>query len=139
MPAPGARRPRASRRDRGAATLELAVLTPAIILVTFAIVQAALTGYAHTLAQAAAHAGVTAGRSNQAAPGVGVARARTFLAAQAGDTLRDTLVSDAGSTPDAVRITVSGRSLSVIPGLPGFAVRVTAQAPRERFTTPGTP
>lgn len=123
------------RRDRGAVTLELAVLTPAILLLTFAIVQAAMTGYARSLAQAAAQAGVTAGRSADSAPGAGPDRARAFLATEAGDTLRSAVVSDAGTTLTAVRITVSGRSLSVIPGLAGLTVRVTAEAPRERFIT----
>ena len=126
--------PYGRRRDSGAATLELVVLAPVVILLTFAIVQAAVTGHARSLALAAAQAGVDAGRSARAAPGAGPARAQASLT-HAGDTLRDTQVSDAGTTPDTVRVTVTAVALSVIPGLPGTTVRATARAPRERFTT----
>lgn len=125
--------------DRGAATLELAVLTPAIILITFAIVQVTLTGYARNLAQSAAAAGLATGRSVDAVPGAGAARARAFLADHAADTLHGASVSDAGTTAETVRITVSGRCVSAVPGLPGLAVRVSLQAPRERFHAPETP
>lgn len=44
-----------------------------------------------------------------------------------------------GSTPLEVRVTVTGRSLSVLPGLGGVTVRQSAHAPVERFTTPVRP
>jgi hypothetical protein len=137
--APGCAARGRPRRDRGAATLELAVLAPAVVLLTFGIVQAALVGYARSLAQAAAVAGVTAGRCADAPPRTGTARARAFLADQARDTVRDPTVTDTGTTTRTVRITVSGRSVSVIPGIAGFTVQATAHGPREHFTTPGAP
>jgi Flp pilus assembly protein TadG len=129
----------AACRDRGAATLELVVLGPVVILLSFAIVQAALTFYARNLALAAAQAGVSAGRSYGATAGAGPAKARAFLTERAGDSLRDAAVSDVGSTAAAVRITVTGRSLSVLPGVPGIDVSQVAEAGRERFTTPEAP
>jgi Flp pilus assembly protein TadG len=132
---------RNGRREHGFASLELAVLAPAIILLTFAVVQAALAGYAHSVARTAAEAGVTAARSSSVpaagASSEGIAQARAVLAGQASGVLQDAVVSDAGSTPGAVRLTVSGRSVCVIPGLPGFSIEETAEAPREQFTVPG--
>ena len=125
--------------DRGSATLEIAILAPAILLLTFAVVQAGLWFYARALALAAAQEGVTAARAYRAAPSAGPARAQAFLREQAGDSLSDTTVSSAGTTTTLVRIQVTGRSLSVLPGIPGPAVAQSAQAQRERFTLGGTP
>ena len=58
---------------------------------------------------------------------------------QAGDSLTATTISSAGSTPTVVRIEVTGRSLSVLPGVPGIEVTATAVGPVERFTTDGAP
>jgi len=128
-----------ARRERGSITLEVAVVIPAMLVLMFVVVQGAVVAYALSVVESAASAGVTSGRSADAGSGAGVARARAALADRGGGALRDVSVSDAGSTSDTVRITVSGRSVSVIPGLPGLAVRGSAHAPRERFTLPGAP
>src|SRR3954468_14627745 len=85
----GARTPRrwAHERDGGSASLEIAILAPALLLLTFVVVQAGLWFYARNLALAAAQEGVTAGRAYNAPAGVGPARARAFLAEQTGDSL----------------------------------------------------
>lgn len=127
-----------SRDDEtGSATLELAILGPVLILLTFTVVQAALYYHAANLVAAAAREGVTAGRSYGASPQAGPARARQFLAAHAGDSVTRPVVSADGSDAVLVRIQVTGTALSVLPGLPGPTVRHTAQGPRERYTTPG--
>jgi hypothetical protein len=120
--------------------LELAVLGPAVLALTFVVVQAALYFYARSLALAAAREGVAAARSYAAAPDVGRRRAEGFLAAHAGDSLLDARVDLAGSTATVVRIAVTGRALSVLPGgVPSLAIRQVAQADRERFTIEATP
>lgn len=124
--------------ERGSASLELAVLTPALLLLTFAVVQAALWFHARSLALAAAQAGVTAGRAYTAGPGAGVGRAEAFLAQHAGDALRDTVVGAGGSTAVVVRVEVRGRVLSVLPGVAGIPVRQDAQAQREHLTREAT-
>jgi Flp pilus assembly protein TadG len=123
--------------DRGSASLEIAILAPALLLLTFVVVQAGLWFYARNLALAAAQEGVTAGRAYNAPTTAGPVRARAFLSEQAGDSLTGTTVSSTGTTAAVVRITVTGHSLSVLPGLSGMAITQSAQGSREHFTVPG--
>ena len=125
--------------DVGSASVEIAILGPALLLLVFAIVQGGLWFYAHNLALAAAEEGVTTGAAYGARPDAGVAPTRNFLDQQAGDSLTATTISSAGSTPTVVRIAVTGRSLSVLPGVPGIEVTATAVGPVERFTTDSAP
>ncbi|MBE3013083.1 pilus assembly protein [Microbispora sp. NEAU-D428] len=72
MTTPHAAGPRRSRRsvrrrvsgDRGAATLEMVILFPLLLLVVAAAVQAVLVYQAHSTAQAAAQEGVRAARAD---------------------------------------------------------------------------
>lgn len=121
--------------ERGSASLEIAILGPALLLAIFAVVQASLWFYARSLALAAAQEGVDAGRRYQAPSDAGVTRAQDFLRRAAGDSLRSTSVTAEGSTATSIRIEVRGRSLSVLPGVPGIPVEQSAQGPVERFTT----
>jgi Flp pilus assembly protein TadG len=123
--------------ERGSATLEIAILGPALLLLIFTIVQTALWFYARNLALAAAQEGADAARSYGSSPAAGVTRARSFLDRSAGDSLQGTAVSSAGSTATTIRISVKGHALSVLPGVPGFAVDQSASAPVERFTGAG--
>ena len=120
-------------------SLEIAILAPVLLVLVFTIVQAGLWFHARNLAQAAAQEGATAAASYTATPTSGVTRARAFLSEQAGDSLSATTVSTAGSTPTLVRVQVTGRALSVLPGVPGMTVTQTAFVPVERFTSDGTP
>jgi Flp pilus assembly protein TadG len=115
--------------------VELAVLAPVLLLVVFTIVQVALWSYARSLALGAAQEGVAAGRSFQASAQAGRARAEDFLARTAGDSLVATTVT-ARATAGMVRVEVTGRALSVLPGLPGLPVRQHAEGPVEQYTQP---
>ena len=131
--------PKALRsRERGSATLEIAVLGPALLLLIFAVVQVGLLYFARSLALGAAQEGVTAARAYQAAADAGVQRALAFVSRSAGDSLQDVEVT-AERSVDTVEVRVSGRALSVLPGFPGLRVSQSAEAPVERFTTAGTP
>ncbi len=121
-------------RDRGSATVEIAVLAPVLLLVVFTIVQVGLWSYARSLALGAAQEGVLAGRSFGATVAAGRVRAEQFLEERAGDSLVDPAVV-ARASDGSVRIEVTGRSLSVLPGVPGLPVRQSAEGPVERFTT----
>lgn len=125
--------------ERGSSTLELVIAFPVLLLIIFSLVQASLYFYARSLASAAAQEGVRAARAESADLPEGVARARSFLDATAGDSLLAAAVSSAGSTSTRIRIRVTGRSLSVLPGVPGVQVAQEASGPKERFTTAGTP
>jgi Flp pilus assembly protein TadG len=130
---------RSRERERGSATLEIAVLGPALLLLIFTVVQVGLVYFARSLALGAAQEGVTAARTYEAAPDAGVQRALAFVSRSAGDSLRDVEVTAERTATDTVQVRVSGRALSVLPGFPGLRVSQSAEAPIERFTTAGAP
>ena len=86
------------------------------------------------MCQAAAEAGVRAGKVLNAPYGAGAGAARAYLSDVAGDLVVGPLVSEA-RTPATVEVQCSGQAQNVIP-LPGFTVHVTqsARAGTERFT-----
>jgi Flp pilus assembly protein TadG len=127
--------PLVARADRGSATVEIAVLAPVLLLVVFTIVQVGLWSFARSLALGAAQEGVAAGRAFGASADTGRARAEQFLAATAGDSLVDASVT-ARASRATLRIEVTGRALSVLPGVPGLPVRQGAEGPLERVTSP---
>lgn len=130
-----ARHPRASARERGAATLELVVVFPMVLLITFGVIETALWYHARNVALAAAEEGVRVASADGSTLDAGVDKATDFaLRAGADDILSGVAVRSAGGTEE-VTITVSGRSLSLFPGWPGHDVSQTASGPVERFTS----
>ncbi len=123
------------RRDRGSATLEVSILAPVLLLVVFTIIQVGLWSYARSLALGAAQEGVAAGRAYGAPAQAGRQRAESFLDATAGDSLLGSAVTSS-ATAATLRVEVSGRALSVLPGVPGLPVRQHAEGPIERYTAP---
>jgi Flp pilus assembly protein TadG len=122
-------------RDRGSVTVEIAVLAPVLLLVIFTIVQVGLWSYARSLALGAAQEGVATGRSYGSTVAAGRIRAEQFLVEHAGDSLLDPAVV-AQASVGSVRVEVTGRALSVLPGVPGLPVRQSAAGPLERYTSP---
>ena len=122
------------RRDRGAASLELAILFPVVLALTLGAVQAGMWFSARTMCQAAAEAGVRAGKVLGAPAGTGAAAGRTYLA----DVARTLVVSPSVTetrTPATVKVTCTGAAQNVIP-LPGVSIAVaqSSSAGVERFT-----
>ncbi|WP_372350942.1 TadE family protein [Streptomyces sp. KL116D] len=102
--------------DRGSSPIQLAILFPAVILITFLLIQGVLWAYARNIAYIAARSGVAAGRIYEATPRrCGSARARQALDDLAGNMLTGTQVSTAGSSPDTMRVRVGGQALSMLP------------------------
>ena len=120
------------RRDDGSGALEIVVVAPVVIAAIFLSIQVALYSYARSIAMSAAQQGATAERAYNAPAGAGQDKAAGFVARN-GDSLHDTRISVQRGA-DTVRVTVTGRSLSVIPGFGGFTVSQTAAGPVERFT-----
>ncbi|MET7621938.1 TadE family protein [Streptomyces sp. NPDC005408] len=114
----------------------MAIVFPFIILLTIAVVQVGMWFHARNIALTAAREGVSAGRAYQASPSDGAARAREALTRIAGDSLRDSGVSTAGSTADTMQVTVTGTAPSMLPGISGLRVSQSASGTRERWTTP---
>ncbi|MBF5082401.1 TadE family protein [Quadrisphaera sp. INWT6] len=131
-----ARRP-ARGGDDGSASLEVVVLFPAVLLITFGLLQGALWYHARDVASAAASAGAAAARGETGTAQLGEDRARAFLVQNTDVVLAaDTTVVRGGGR---VSVTVSGHSLSLLPGIDGPAVEQTVTRPVERFTSRTAP
>jgi Flp pilus assembly protein TadG len=123
--------------ERGANPVELAVVMPLILVLLFASIQVAAVSLARSTALNAAQSGVNAERVYNASDGAGTASARRFLT-DTGDWL---LGWDRAGGPRCVSsdvdvtCTVTGQSLSVVPGV-RFVIRQTAHGPMERVTPP---
>jgi Flp pilus assembly protein TadG len=138
--APSQRRLRmGGSRDAGSASVEIAILFPVLLLVITAIVQYGLWFHARSIALAAAQEGVTAARLYQADPAAGPRRARVFVATHGSDTLTDVAATATVPGPAQIGVQVSGRALSILPGVQGLMVSQSAEGPIERFTTAGAP
>ena len=120
--------------DRGSSGLELAILFPAILLLTFASIQVAALFLARDVALTAAQEAVTAQRAYNAPDGAGTARASNFLA-RAGDWLVNPQVTVIRNGDD-VQATVTGTSLDFVFS---FGVSQTAHGRVERFSTDTQP
>ena len=110
-------------------------MLPALFAVMFLGMQAALFYHARTVAIAAAQEGSRAagGENGQAADGVSAAS--SFIADAGGDDVLTGTSATANRTATRVTVTVTGRSLSVIPGWHPEIVQ-SASLPVERVTAP---
>ena len=135
----GLPRPARGRGDGGAATLELTVLFPVVLLILFGVIQGALYFHGRNVAMAAAEQGVRAARAD------GQTDRATVATAQAMQFLADTGELDnltgLSITPavdvGSVRVTVNARTISLLPGVAGPAISQTASGVIERFTSTG--
>jgi Flp pilus assembly protein TadG len=126
-------------RDAGSASVEIAILFPVVLLVVTAIVQCGLWFHARSIALAAAQEGVTAARLYEAGPTAGPERARAFVEAHGSDSLSDVVATATSPGPEQIGVQVTGRALSILPGVAGLTVTQSAEGPIERFTTAGGP
>jgi Flp pilus assembly protein TadG len=129
---------RAIQADRGSVSLELAIAFPVVLLLVTALMQYGLWFFARTVALAAAQEGVTAARVLDAVPADGVERAARYIEDNGADTLMSPTVVATSPTAGIVVVEVSGRSLSVVPGMT-LMVTQSAQGPVESFTEAGAP
>ena len=116
-PAPGPRchhRSVAARAERGSTSIQMVLLMPALFAVMFLGMQAALYYHARSIALASAQEGARAAGAEDGTTSAGVAAARDYLSATAGDALSATRVTGSRSTTTAT-ITVRGTPLTVIP------------------------
>ena len=117
-------------RDEGSTTLELAILFPVLLLVVTALVQYGLWFHARSVALAAAQEGVSAARVLGRQPRTpGRSARRPSSATTARTRLLDVSVQVTDADAGDGRHRGSGRSLSLLPGVPGPTV------PRRRRPT----
>ena len=115
------------------------MLFPVVLLILFGVIQGALYFHGRNVALAAAEQGVRTaradGQTNRA--GTAAGHARQFLA----DTGELNNLTALSITPDVdadtVRVTVTARTVSLLPGMPGPKISQTAAGNIERFTNDG--
>jgi Flp pilus assembly protein TadG len=117
--------------DRGSVALEYAILLPSVMAMLFGCIQVALYSYARSVALTAAEDGANAQRAYDAAKGSGKDAADKVIGRQ-GDTLRNAKVRVTNVNGE-IRVVVTGRTQSVLPGFHGYHVSQTASGPVERF------
>ncbi len=115
------------------------MLFPVVLLATFGLIQGALYYHARDVALAAATDGLTAARSRTGSSGEGRAVASAFVRRAGGEDVLQGAAVTAERTATTATVTVTGRTLSLVPGLPGWTVSQSASGPVERFTRPGQP
>ena len=116
-------------------SIELLILLPALFAVMFLGMQAALFYHARTVAITAAQEGARAAGTERGRESDGVGAADDFIAEAGGDDVLTGTSTSADRTATTATVTVTGFSLSVIPG---WKVRITQSAtvPVERLTDP---
>ena len=147
---PGAKRPRTSRlaavrrplrADRGASAVELAILAPALLVLTMIVIQFALWFQARQAALTAAQEGAREARvfSVNAAADPGWPRQVTAITMNYYHGLGTSILRDVTATPFAnpqagmAGVTVSGKLNSLLNMFGGITVTVTVQGPQECF------
>jgi Flp pilus assembly protein TadG len=135
---PAEPRSRPPERDRGSATLEFAILAPALLLLIFGIIQASLIVHARHVALAAASEGLAVATTLDATAGDGRAAANQLLARAGGPGVLDKTQISITRTRQEATVTVTGSAPRLIPGF-HWNITQTATGPVERFTTRGQP
>jgi Flp pilus assembly protein TadG len=120
--------------ERGTASLELALVVPALMLLVLGVLQFGLWYHAQSVIQAAALEGARVAAAEDGTVGAGRARALGLV----GKGLGGAVVQPGASVfvdPEAVRVRVTARlrGLLPIPGLNSFPLSSEASVFRERF------
>jgi Flp pilus assembly protein TadG len=124
-----------SERERGSSAIELVLVTPVLVALVFAVVQAALLWNAQHAAVAAAQQGarlartaVQSGESDAQVRAATVAYLRSL-----GASVTDTPAVAVRRTNGWVTVTVTARAVSVLPGAT-LTVHGSSRGPVETFT-----
>lgn len=124
---------RRTRNERGSVTVQMVILMPALFSVMFLGLQGALYYHARTVALAAAQEGAREAGSEHGTRETGVATANTFLTDAGGTDVMTATAVSGSRTATTATITVTGKSLSVVPGW-HVTVTQSASVPVERLT-----
>ncbi|MFD7712134.1 TadE/TadG family type IV pilus assembly protein [Streptomyces sp. NPDC059786] len=127
---------RPPRGDRGAASTQLVLVVPALLLMALLVVQFALTWHARHIAQYAAQRALAAARTEDGTAADGRAQARRSLAALGSRVLTSPSVT-VERTAAQTTARVNGVVIRVFP-VPGLVLHAsgTASGPTEKITTP---
>jgi Flp pilus assembly protein TadG len=126
------------RGERGTATLELAIVVPALMLLLLGIVQFGLWYHAEHVTRTAALEAARTAAAEDGRVSASEERALEVLDAGLGSSVGDPTVRvTIGSETARVRISASMRGLLPIPGLSLLRLSADATAYRERFRPAG--
>lgn len=125
---------RTAASDSGASSVEIALITPLLMLLLLGVIQFALAEHARHIAQAAAVRALAAAETQDAGVSAGTAAGQDALAQLAGTVLRNPTVT-VTRTADQANVTVSGQVVSLLPGL-HLTVRAHSSGPVEHLTDP---
>jgi Flp pilus assembly protein TadG len=120
--------------ETGSTSVQMVILMPALFLLMFLGLQAALYYHARTLAIAAATQGARTAAAQHATIADGLAAASGFVADAGGDNVLPGLTVTGTRTGAIATVHVRGASLSVLPGWTP-TVDAVAALPVERLTT----
>lgn len=138
---PARRRLRELAGDHGSSAIELAILAPALLILTMLVIQWALWFEARQVALDAAQAGARIAREQQPGwPGQSVSEAERFYGEVGSKVITglSVRVSPAGGAPDQVYVTVTGQVPTLIPGLSPLTVHETSGGDVECFRPAST-
>jgi Flp pilus assembly protein TadG len=123
----------AAGRERGSSSIQMVILMPALFSIMFLGMQGALYYHARTVAIAAAQEGARAAGSQNGTAAEGVSAASSFVSDAGGKDVLPGAHMTGGRSATTATMTVTGTSLSVIPGW-SPAVSQSAAVPVERIT-----
>ncbi len=127
-------RPGQEQSERGAASTQLVLVTPALLLMVMLLIQFGLWYHGSHVAIAAAQEGARAARLEGGSAAAGEERARTFLGALGREVVAEAQVV-ATRGPDIARVEVSGVSVAVVPGF-RLPIHAVSEGTVERFRPP---
>ena len=117
--------------DIGSAALEAVLVIPVVMLILFAVIQFVLWAHAVQIVQLAASEGDRSARAFGSSPDAGVVRAQSVLGGPGSDVAASN-VEVSVLSGDLVQITVTGQSVSILPGL-SLPVSATQIGPIQEF------
>jgi Flp pilus assembly protein TadG len=123
----------AAGRERGSSSIQMVILMPAMFSIMFLGMQGALYYHARTVAIAAAQEGARAAGSQNGTAFGGISAASSFVSDAGGKDVLPGAHMTGGRSATTATMTVTGTSLSVIPGW-SPAVSQSASVPVERIT-----
>jgi hypothetical protein len=127
---------KALSREAGAMTISYVLIVPVFLVGIMTVVQASVWYLGRDTALAAARHGADVARTSDPPPGTGAQAAISFATSATAGLLSDITASSSGTTATTVRITVSARIPSFVPGLV-IHVREVVNAPVEQFVALG--
>lgn len=126
---------RRQSREQGSVTLEIVIAVPVLLTAVLITLNAALWYHARNIALSAAQEGVRTARAHNANPTTSGSNALEFARDTGDGFLLSPAVDTSGTTGTTIVVRVSGKAVTLVPGL-NLTVSQVARGTRERFTTP---